>query len=51
GAPGEALDDQLTIACGEGALRLDKVQREGRKPADAESYLRGRPVPKGSLFT
>jgi methionyl-tRNA formyltransferase len=49
--PGEAIDDQLTIACGAGALRLERLQREGRKPADADAFLRGHPLPKGSLFT
>ncbi|MFT6581796.1 MAG: methionyl-tRNA formyltransferase [Alphaproteobacteria bacterium] len=51
-APGVALDDQLTIACGDdSALRLERLQREGRKPANADAFLRGHPVPKGSPFT
>jgi methionyl-tRNA formyltransferase len=48
GAPGEALDEALLIACGEGALRLTSVQREGRAPMDAQSFLRGQPVPAGA---
>lgn len=44
GAPGEALDDALLIACGEGAVRLLVVQREGRGPLPAEDFLRGVPV-------
>jgi methionyl-tRNA formyltransferase len=48
GAPGEALDDALLIACGSGAIRLITVQREGRGPLAAEAYLRGAPVPAGS---
>jgi methionyl-tRNA formyltransferase len=51
GAPGEALDDALTIACGDGALRLMRVQREGRKPADVKDFLRGRPIPKGTIMS
>jgi methionyl-tRNA formyltransferase len=47
GAPGEALDDGLLIACGEGAVRLLIVQREGRGPLNAEAFLRGRPVAAG----
>ncbi|MDP7540805.1 MAG: methionyl-tRNA formyltransferase, partial [Alphaproteobacteria bacterium] len=31
GAPGKVLDDRLTVGCGEGALRLLRVQRPGRK--------------------
>jgi methionyl-tRNA formyltransferase len=45
GAPGEALDDELLIACGEGAVRLLTVQREGRGPLAAEAFLRGQPAP------
>ena len=41
GAPGTLLDDRLTIACGEGALRLTEVQRAGKKPMVAEDFLRG----------
>ena len=48
GAPGEALDDALLIACGEGAVRLLKVQKEGRAPLEAEAFLRGTGVPQGA---
>jgi methionyl-tRNA formyltransferase len=47
GAPGEALDDNLLIACGDGAVRLTLVQREGRAPLEGEAFLRGNPVPAG----
>jgi methionyl-tRNA formyltransferase len=40
GAPGEVLNG-LTIACGEGALKLVTLQRAGKAPMDAESFLRG----------
>ncbi|MGQ0665192.1 MAG: methionyl-tRNA formyltransferase [Pseudomonadota bacterium] len=48
GAPGTALDDSLTIACGAGALRLLEVQRPGRAPMAAEDFLRGHPIPAGA---
>jgi methionyl-tRNA formyltransferase len=48
GAPGEVLDDQLLVACGEGAVRLLTVQREGRGPLDAGAFLRGHKVPVGA---
>jgi methionyl-tRNA formyltransferase len=48
GQPGEALDDALLIACGEGAVRLLKVQKEGRAPLEAEAFLRGTNVPQGA---
>ena len=44
GAPGTVLDDQLTIACGEGAVRLMSVQREGRGATDGAAFLRGATV-------
>ena len=51
GQPGEALDDQLKIACGDGAVRLLRVQREGRAAQDAEDFLRGLPVPEGTRLS
>jgi methionyl-tRNA formyltransferase len=47
GAPGEVLDDRLLVACGDGAVRLLRVQREGRGPQDTEAFLRGSPVAPG----
>ena len=41
GRPGVVIDDQATIACAAGALRLDRLQRQGRAPMDAASFLRG----------
>ncbi len=41
GQPGTILDNNLTIACGEGAVRLTQIQRAGKKPMDAEQFLRG----------
>ena len=48
GAPGTALDDKLTIACGDGAVRLTQVQRAGRQPMAAEEFLRGTPMKGGA---
>jgi len=50
GAPGEVLDDRLLVATGEGAVRLLRVQREGRGPQDAEAFLRGQPVAAGTML-
>jgi methionyl-tRNA formyltransferase len=47
GEPGFTLDDRLLVACGAGAVRLLRVQREGRGPQDAEAFLNGAPVPAG----
>jgi methionyl-tRNA formyltransferase len=46
--PGRVLDDDLTVACGEGAIRLLELQRAGRQPMQAEEFLRGTPIPRGS---
>ncbi|MGQ3673345.1 methionyl-tRNA formyltransferase [Xanthobacter sp. TB0136] len=48
GTPGEALDDALTIACGDGAVRLLELQMAGKQPMAAETFLRGNPVPAGT---
>jgi methionyl-tRNA formyltransferase len=49
GAPGQVLDDNLTIACGEGSMRLVELQREGKKPMSAEEFLRGTPIARASV--
>jgi methionyl-tRNA formyltransferase len=48
GTPGTILDDQLTIACGSGAVRLIELQRAGKKPMTAAEVLRGFPLPPGT---
>lgn len=47
GAPGQILDDSLTIACGSGALRLLDLQRAGAKALPADLFLRGVSMPVG----
>jgi methionyl-tRNA formyltransferase len=44
GAAGDLLDDRLTIACGEGAIRILELQRAGKAPMKAEEFLRGTPL-------
>jgi len=50
GPPGTVLDGGLLVACGEGALRLLRVQRPGRAPMEADALLRGFPIPPGALL-
>ena len=50
-APGAVLDDRLLVACGEGAVRLLKVQREGKGAQEAEVFLRGQPVAAGTKLS
>ena len=51
GAPGEVLDEQLTIACGEGAIRIIELQREGKGRMQAADFLHGTPVKAGARFS
>jgi methionyl-tRNA formyltransferase len=44
GVPGDVLDDHLTVACKEGALRILELQRAGKAPMKAEDFLRGTPL-------
>jgi methionyl-tRNA formyltransferase len=44
GVSGEVLDDHLTIACQQGALRILELQRAGKAPMKADDFLRGTPV-------
>jgi methionyl-tRNA formyltransferase len=48
GAPGTVTDDKLTIACGDGAVRILELQRAGRQPMKAEEFLRGTPLATGT---
>jgi methionyl-tRNA formyltransferase len=48
GAPGTALDDRLSIACGDGAVRLLELQRAGKQAMKAEDFLRGHAIAKGA---
>jgi methionyl-tRNA formyltransferase len=50
GSPGEILDDRLTIACGQGALRVLRLQRAGRGPMQAEEFLRGFALQPGDML-
>jgi methionyl-tRNA formyltransferase len=50
GAPGEVLDDLLTIACGKGAIRILELQREGKARMQAADFLRGVPLKAGAKF-
>ena len=50
GADGTVLDDTLTIACGQAAIRPVTLQRAGRPAMSAEEFLRGKPVPVGTVL-
>jgi methionyl-tRNA formyltransferase len=48
GTAGMVLDDDLLIACGEGAIRLTQLQRAGKKTMSAEEFQRGNHLAKGA---
>jgi methionyl-tRNA formyltransferase len=48
-APGTVMDEAPKIACGQGALRLLRLQRAGRSGMDAEAFLRGYSLPAGTM--
>lgn len=50
GAPGEVIDDDLTVATGAGAVGITHLQRAGKKAAPWDDVKRGFPMPKGARF-
>jgi methionyl-tRNA formyltransferase len=50
GAPGEVLDDELLIGTGDGAVRLLRVQREGKAAQGPADFLRGFTLPVGTIL-
>jgi len=44
GAPGDLIDEHLTTACSEGAIRMLELQRAGKAPMKAAEFLRGTPL-------
>lgn len=53
GAPGEILQatrDGVNVACGEGALQLTVLQRQGGKRLTAAEFLNGFPLQPGERF-
>jgi methionyl-tRNA formyltransferase len=50
GVPSAVLDDRLTVACGEGAVRIVELQKAGARAMKAEDFLRGSPVQPGSVM-
>lgn len=50
GPASTTLDDELTVACGDGAVRLLNVQKAGKGPQPAEVFLLGTKVPTGTTL-
>ena len=45
------LDEALTVACGDGAVRLTRLQRAGKGLLTAEDFQRGKPIARGQKLT
>lgn len=50
GEPGTVLDTALTVACGAGALRLQRVQAQGGTAMETAAFLRGHPIAPGTIL-
>ena len=50
GAPGIALDERLTVACGDGSVRILELQKAGGQPMKSDEFLRGTPVAAGTAL-
>ena len=50
GAPGTVLDPFLTIGCGRGSLRIERLQLAGRAAMDADAFLRGHRIAPGTVL-
>ncbi|WP_422049135.1 methionyl-tRNA formyltransferase [Shimia sp.] len=50
GDAGTLLDDALTVACGDGAVQLLRLQRAGKGAQDADVFLRGFQLSKGDVI-
>lgn len=50
GAAGELLNDELTVACGSGALKITRLQRAGKAASNVADFQRGYLIAKGSTF-
>jgi len=48
--PGTVIDDRLGVACGSGVFHPLRLQRPGRAALDADAFLRGFPIPAGTLL-
>ena len=48
--PGEIIDDELTISCGNKSIKVTEIQREGKKPQKTRDFLLGSKLKKGIIL-
>jgi methionyl-tRNA formyltransferase len=51
GVPGTVIDDECTVACAAGALKLRRLQRPGKAAMDISEFLRGYALPEGAILS
>ncbi len=51
GAPGTILAPPLIVACGAGALSLERLQRPGKAPLDAADFMHGFALAPGAVLS
>ena len=50
GEPGEVIDNFLTIACRDKSIKIDEIQKQGKKKLSTKEFLRGNSISKGSII-
>lgn len=51
GSPGTVIGRPLTVACGAGAIRIERIQRAGGAAMPADAFVRGNPVSTGTALS
>ena len=51
GNPGTILDENLTIACKSGSIKILEIQRQGKNKQSTNDFLLGKKINKGSILT
>ena len=50
GKPGLVIDDALTVACGANSIKINRLQRQGKKVQNSKEFLIGSRIKKGSFL-
>ncbi len=50
GEPGLVLDNKLSIACGKGSIKVEEIQRQGKKPQNTNDFMMGSVIRKGCVL-
>ena len=50
GKPGHVVSENLEVSCGENAIKILEIQRQGKSVQKAKDFLLGSLIKKGSNF-